>query len=118
MLAPSQTVQDLQRARNLIADPEKWCFGRLAEDKNGVPSYKFLEYDGEPVRFCAVGADQFARGLTVDEDLHNVTPLLDQASAELFHTTIMNVNDSGRNTAQADVLKVYDRAIQLAMGGS
>jgi hypothetical protein len=37
MLAPSVEVQNLQAARNLIADPARWCKMHLATDREGRP---------------------------------------------------------------------------------
>jgi len=112
MLAPSQTVQDLQRARNLIADPDKWtgdCF------KLGT-------------HFCAVTEDLHARGIRSEphssENWNMTSPWLIMAATELFPGVIAGsdtrwervwrVNDA---LGHAAVMRMYDRAIQLAMAG-
>lgn len=111
MLAPSQTVQDLQRARNLIADPAVWVAGSPACDDF----------------HCAITADLFVRGIADPNDdgsgWINVSPYLIMAAGELLpeaercgapHHWVWRVNDS---LGHAAALRMYDRAIQLAMAG-
>jgi hypothetical protein len=108
MLAQSQTVQDLQRARNLIADPEHWS-GEV----------------GVGDRYCAIQADLYVRGIP-DEPCGaswwKVSPYLVAAARELFPRyrgsdawAVFNVND---NEGHVATLAMYDRAIQLAMAGA
>lgn len=116
MLAPSQTVQDLQRARNLIADPKKWCQGGLTRLIDGRLSHS-RDSTRHGVAFCAIGA------LVVTDTEHSVGHLLDQAALDLFPKLreadglrpAAMVND---DLGHAAVLRMYDRAIELAMSGN
>lgn len=92
-------VENLQAARNLIADPEKWCQGKEQTD------------DG---RVCAVRA-VWATGANL-----NARRALDKAARQLYwHEEAgeplwpaVRVND---DLGHAAVLRMFDRAIELAL---
>lgn len=97
----------LEASRDKIAKPEDWCRGNFAIDNDGN---KTGECGDEAVAWCARGA------------LYNVldrptrygdptSELLDAASWALFREGLVYVND---NRSHRDVMRVYDRAIQLS----
>lgn len=95
MLAPSQEVQDLQRARNLIADPAHWCQGDY--------------HIGD--RHCAIGALLAVGGLPSGTMSPTYKYLMHAAGG--WHPSV--INDHFGHVA---TLAMFDRAIQLAMAGS
>ena len=97
MLAPNPTVTLLRQAKLKIADPKNWCQGRLhSEDGN---------------QHCAAGAIQICSNSTREMDL--AFRKLDAAAREFtpFRTFI----DLNNTTDHPTVMKMFDRAIEMAM---
>lgn len=96
----------LRAARELIADPEHWTQKRFACNKDGLTVNACSR---SATRFCALGAVR--RVGMPDEVECEAISRLNSAAAELYLVSMVSVNDK---RTHADVLKVYDRAIQLA----
>lgn len=111
MLAPSEKVQSLRAARNLIADPAHWSCGG----------------DSAAKMYCAIEADLFVRGFDVShsgywdhvsvELVQAALWLLDRfgdpADLEQDWWAVYRINDHHGHLA---TLQMYDRAIQIAEG--
>lgn len=96
-----EVVDVLVRARALIASEDRWCRG----------SYSKLQDDGF-FAFCAVGAElQATRGIV---DWSDESPSLLALIAALpeGYDRISVFNDDPKTT-HADVLALYDRAIEM-----
>ena len=106
-----QALANLQEAFELVKDKKNWIqddFEEYEYDEDGDPV-------GEPVRFCAIGAVQYVDG----RGEARAIDLLDQAREELFpkFAHIPDLNDTGsRAAAHKRVVKIFQRAIQLAKG--
>ena len=103
------TVEILEKARDLISDPERWAKGYYAHDKDGdyVPPR-----DGNACKWCAAGATIVVSPDDDNDDSRHALALLQKAlpSGFLFAT---NYNDRP-TTTHADILALFDRAIELA----
>ena len=108
MLAAPETIQHLQAARNLIADPERWCADSLGQRQSGEP-VRHRGDIGLAIRVCAMGA------LHASGDLVGcgvAFTYLRKASIELFGVEEpAKVNNT---IGHAAVLQMYTRAIELA----
>jgi hypothetical protein len=98
-----KTSELLQRAQDRIRDPEHWCAEVFYQTKDGY---------GEHIRWCAVGAlreesESCADALSRDK----ATSALRITAYHLFNMGVFDVNDKRGHSA---VMRVYDRAIQLA----
>ena len=96
----------LRAARARIADPKNWTTNHFAKTRSGMHVFGDSPY---AVCWCAIGALQ-AEGkgyCTAEGDL------LHSASRELFGSDPEWINDNGDHPA---VLRIYDRAIELAEG--
>lgn len=98
-------VEVLRKAKELIADPARWCQGKSACDEHGV--VRSLK-DQEAVAFCAEGA---LGRISDDPWRYRLVPLMCQAARELYCYDHIYVNDQLGHGA---VMKVFDRAIELA----
>lgn len=100
----SVALEQLRTARELLSDPTKWTRGEYARDRYGdaVPSAH-----AEAVCWCAYGAlDRAGAGQFGD-----AREYLRGAADKLFDSFPACVNDE---QGHADVLRMYDRAIELA----
>ena len=103
----SSSAQILRAARARIADPKNWTTDTFARDANGWPC---SARDKNACRWCAYGALR-ADGYFNDAP---ATALLSEASQALNCGMLPHaVNDLKGHSA---VLKIYDRAIELAEG--
>lgn len=103
-------VENLQAARNLIADPEKWCQGA---------AYMGAWTD---ISYCAIGAVYSRTHFKTKEALLAALEALDEAAVEMLPSNVDPksndlcpaawVNDNLGHTA---VLRMFDRAIELAL---
>ncbi|GEP12282.1 DUF6197 family protein [Methylobacterium gnaphalii] len=100
-LTPPITV--LREARALISSPEKWCRGSQALDDRGnwVQGYHW-----KAVRWSAFGAIERIDCMSITWPL----ACLGDAARELFDRHASEVNDQLKH---ADVLRMFDRAIEL-----
>ena len=113
----------LRRARDRIATPETWCQKYTALDADG----HFTDPDGpKAVRFCARGALEavgcciLAEGETEaedgnDMDLAEWSFLSEEAKRSGTYGSIEDFND---HVTHADVLRLFDRAIERAEASS
>lgn len=103
----SATLEQLRDARELLADPTRWTQGSYARDARG---YRALPEAREAACWCALGA-LLRPALEWDVTLVWGHLLLRRAAKEIFDRTPDWVNDV---LGHADVLRMYDRAIELA----
>jgi hypothetical protein len=115
------SVDILRRARAILSEAGSWCQDAeaLANDDTEV-----CPLSSCAVQFCALGATSRAadRELSREDFNGTVLEMLDRAAADLFPDrcdgaalprTVAEVNDHA-NTTHGDVLRVFDRAIELA----
>lgn len=97
----------LREARALIEDPARWTQGALAHSKLG----RAVNPEGKAaVRWCAMGALYKAADRV--SDTFSVERYLIAAARDIgLPRDVDDVNDS---TDRATVLRMYDRAIELA----
>lgn len=93
----------LRAARARIFDPERWTQGALARDAMGN---LIAETDSRAKCWCARGAYYAEDPLSS----HGGEKFLNEAADEKG-TFVERINDRGRH---ADVMDLYDRAIELA----
>ena len=96
-------AERLKRAKELIQDPAHWVqdwYARNEQDRDVNPD------SPDAVKFCALGALY----RNEDHDIHD-TLLLTGCSTYLYRMSITDANDHIGHHA---VMKIYDRAIQLA----
>lgn len=125
----NEEVRLLEAAKNLIADPTRWCQGNLAEDvagrSGGDPDH------GELIRFSAVGAHRFVTGRSLNEydfddppyGTRAISPHLVAAAYSMRAkkdlppgwkpSPVEWINEHFGHRA---VMKMYDRAIAIAAG--
>lgn len=116
------TVRILKQARRKIENPDNWVRGHYAIDKDGL---SVDWYDRSAVGFCALGAVKIA-AYKVDPDI-KAENVLRRACYELFNAPLVLINDDPyfgpkgtrktrrtKKKMHADVLRVYDRAIEMA----
>ena len=96
----------LRAARARIADPKNWTQRHFARDAYGLP---VMGSSADAVCWCAEGALQAEGRSYASAELL----ILDQAAHELTNEFAAWVNDHDGHSA---VLKIYDRAIELAEG--
>jgi hypothetical protein len=105
------TLEQLIAARKLVA--KNWTQGESARNVNGVATDAFGD---DAVSFCALGALRAKAGIPFNyeavEALAAATPGI-PLLIKSPETTITRFNDEA-DTIQADVLALYDRAIQEA----
>ena len=102
----------LREAKALIANPEHWCQGYVALDADGKPCS--VKIGGPAVKRCAFGAvwtlcDFHSSG---EEDF------LDDAARQMGvdgHFPGIDLNNTRKH---ADVMKMFDLAIELAESGT
>jgi hypothetical protein len=93
----------LRAARYRIAAPDRWTKGALARDPLG----RIVEPDDPAAcQWCAAGAYDAARPLGADDVLH-------RRVLEIGFRHLPGFNDAPETT-HADVLALYDDAIQAA----
>lgn len=97
----------LRAAKARIADADRWVQGSFAVDFRGVP---VASTDINAVCWCAYGALK-AECAASEQDYREHEYLLQRASQDLFCKMPAVVNDVRGHKA---VLRVYDRAIELA----
>lgn len=99
----------LMKARELIAEEQHWCRRHFARDKHGAA----VPYaSAQACQFCSLGAVYAVEEADGYEGMHSATEWLDKV-ANRCGATMISFNDS-RTTTHADVLRVFDEAIQLA----
>jgi len=100
----------LTEARELIADPARWCQGDYAQTRDGRPvSYWNLSKIRNGVRFCALGALAYAgHKLTIESRLDE---WLDNIAIDLFGIDVISLNDT---RTHQDILTLFDKAIEIA----
>ena len=91
-------------ARDLIADPEHWCWGEFAQTAVGV-SCSWGSPDA--CRWCAEGALRYAAIKVLDFDLDSFETL-EPIGAIAYPDSLTNIND---NQGHAAVLKLFDEAL-------
>lgn len=130
----SQITEILTGARGLLATPDRWLQKSLyrTQDKSG-DSFAHndtlsIENADRVTGVCTVGAiyatlpkdmvTSLRGGMTWDEKepMHSIHGLLKQAVWELYETKVFNIIEwqDGPNRTHAQVLAVFDRAIELA----
>ncbi len=100
------TTEQLQAARDKIADPRNWCQEYYAKDATGRSCSM---HSSDAVAWCARGA----LGPLVDANIR-AYDILSDASWFIKEEMPPNINDEGTH---ADVMHMYDVAIRMA-GGS
>ena len=106
--------ESLVAARELLADPAHHTTGSYYKGPNGevncAPEYATC--------FCAVGALFYVNGVSIsdpDKDLPGIDQLIEAVGEILHHParlqTVFDLND---NCGHAEVLRMFDRAIELA----
>lgn len=107
----SELVDKLKAARTLLATPARWCQRAAALDPTGsaVPSNS-----PRGVQWCAIGAyGHVTNGECHPDVLYDALDELDPTGT--FSGCISDYND---RCSHADVLALYDKAIQLAEAAS
>lgn len=94
-------ADQLRAAKALIDTPDKWTREVMGRDISGHP----VEDVDSAVCFCIIGATVVARA-PLDGPLRDSLP-------EWAHASFADFNDSPR-TSHADVMALFDRAIELA----
>lgn len=104
MTTPADIVR---RARNLISDPEHWCQGSWAKDKNGS-NLRFC--DDDAVSFCAAGAlGRAGSEAGCDTFLpHEIYDTLDRVIGRGGSLTAFNDDHT-----HAEVIALFDQTIEL-----
>lgn len=97
------TAETLRAARELIADPEHWCQGASARDRNGQP---VEAEDAAAVAWCAHGACRRVMPVA-----HSALRHLGDAALATGSWCVSALNDDGTH---ADVLAMFDHAIEEA----
>lgn len=95
----------LKRARARIANPENWCQGVSAMDKNGD---RVWTRSPDAVKWCALGA--LAASTDTDAEFRLASTALNAAAMLLCQPNMVALNEL---TDHETVLKMYD----LAGGG-
>ncbi len=105
-----ETVEILEKARELISDESRWTKGEYARDDRGQD----IEFnDPGACAFCALGAVLVASG--AEDDCDSVTADADRRLTQevggSFINDVARFNDSHTH---AEVLALFDRAIAAA----
>lgn len=100
----------LKRARALIEDPKHWTQGAYARNKSGKP----VDADSPAAeRFCALGAlDRVGAGGRAEVFLYKATRGNQHGVSWVNDGYLPGV--SSRLAAHNAVLRIYDRAIEIA----
>lgn len=127
----AQAIRLLQRAREILSDPQRWTQGTMARDANGMKTTvdpKILSDKihgfGTPVCFCSIGAIKKATYDRIGEVKKLVSGADDEIN-EQYCTHLENLysylsNLAGRDlvsfnddpdTQYADVVNLFDLAI-------
>lgn len=97
-------LEVLVAARELISDPSKWTQNAIARMPDGT---ECSEHDPEAVSWCALGAiHKCGYVYSGDAWAH-----LSNAAYEVGASSLVDVNN---NRQHADVMRMFDRAIELA----
>lgn len=105
-----QTV--LVTAKKLIEKPENWTRNAFARDVHGTI---VLAADARATCYCAMGAVEAATASGMYAQQHVALALLECAIAErVGNSSSVPLFNDDKTTAHADVLCVFDRAIELA----
>lgn len=109
MTSKEMTVREhLIAAKALIDTPEKWAQGELARDANNDPVSMFSE---KAVCFCAMGA---VYKVPVGwKNTAEILKKLDAAAAEKANQA-WNIASFNDKATHAEVMQVFDRAIELS----
>jgi hypothetical protein len=108
----SDVVKILEAARKVIETPEKWTKGFFAQTSEGVNCYTDSPH---AVCFCASGAVQKA-WLENGAGVYEARAILSSIVSN-YKGGIPEFNDA-LETTHADVLEVFDTAIEVAkLGG-
>lgn len=92
-------AERLRKARALIADPDRWAQGNFAFDAEGTP---VSSYSDNAVRWCAAGA------------CSRVGADAGYLFRALPYTANNNLGVYNDNRAHRTILRLFDRAIELA----
>jgi hypothetical protein len=103
------SAEILKAARARIADPKNWTQEHYARTDKGRP---VGSNEAGAVCWCAIGALNAELGANASGE-ESAFKMLWNASGELFRMGPHMVNDDLGHSA---VLKIYDRAIELAEG--
>jgi hypothetical protein len=99
------TVTIMERAREVIADPEHWCRGSFARGRGGV---SVSVGDVSARRYCAIGAIILA-ALEITGDTSRARELACSVATKISETgSLVVVND---HQGHAAVLALFDKAI-------
>lgn len=103
------TADILRRAKARIADPEHWCRWEFALDHLGID----VESTSDTAcAWCALGALAAENGVAINIATYQPGErFIEAASMALHNEPMAKVNDT---MTHADVMAVYDRAIELA----
>lgn len=104
------TVETLRAARELIADPERWCQDVTALGRSGR---EVAPAGRAAVAWCAIGALRrtCARQPPAAETFDEAFRALDHAAVGAGAPSVATLND---HRTHADVLAMFDRAIKEA----
>ena len=108
VLRDMEAVEILKRARALIETPDKWVRGAFARDADGFPVKHLSD---AACKFCARGAFLRAANASV-LDNHPAEIFLDRAHSGKRRSYV-SLNDA-EETTHADILALFDRAIEKA----
>lgn len=99
----------LRAARDVIADGKNWTVQAYAKNKEGR---QVSPHNSDACQFCAVGAlGKVLISDAGDAERSTAYKFLNAAAFELFHAPVHRANDEKGHEL---VLKMYDRAIELA----
>ncbi len=107
----SQVVENLKAAKALIADPKNWIQGDYAQGAVYDPTIS-MGNDPGAVCFCSLGALQKVGDTMHEEELPESKYLLD--ALDTLNTEFVSVPGYNDNSTHAEVMVLWDRAIQLA----
>lgn len=100
----------LRAARAKIEDPSRWLKGRYACDDGG---FTIFEHSVYATSWCAVGAVGAIVSPTSPEWWEATAYLRGQVSSRFCSVQLFNDHEK---TTHADVMRVFDRAIEQAEG--
>ena len=103
------TVEILEKARELISDESRWTQGSYAKDEKGEGTLPWRE---EAVCFCALGAIKKAGNF--HDDCSEPAIFLGRVLRD--DMGLHSVDEYNDSHSHADVLALFDRAIAAARG--